>query len=55
MEPITGVVRVNRGLDRESTAQYTLIAIASDRASPPLSSSVSFYFLLIMIQASFSI
>ncbi|XP_066904779.1 protocadherin-like wing polarity protein stan isoform X2 [Halyomorpha halys] len=40
MEPITGVVRVNRGLDRESTAQYTLIAIASDRASPPLSSSV---------------
>ncbi|XP_014243159.1 protocadherin-like wing polarity protein stan isoform X2 [Cimex lectularius] len=40
MEPITGVVRVNRALDRESVASYKLVVIASDRATPPLSSSV---------------
>ncbi|XP_073973404.1 protocadherin-like wing polarity protein stan isoform X2 [Rhodnius prolixus] len=40
MEPITGVVRVNRALDRESVQTYSLIAVASDRATPPLSSSV---------------
>ncbi|KAF6198555.1 hypothetical protein GE061_008303 [Apolygus lucorum] len=40
MEPITGVVRVNRALDRESVATYQLIAVASDRATPPLSSTV---------------
>lgn len=40
MEPITGVVRINRALDRESVATYQLVAVASDRATPPLSSTV---------------
>ncbi|KAL1116918.1 hypothetical protein AAG570_005387, partial [Ranatra chinensis] len=40
MEPITGVMRVNRALDRESVAMYNIIAVATDRATPPLSSTV---------------
>ncbi|GLV44458.1 starry night [Carabus blaptoides fortunei] len=40
IDPTSGVVRTNKGLDRESVAQYELQAIAVDRGSPALSSEV---------------
>lgn len=41
IDPATGVIRTAKALDRESTARYTLTAVAIDRGSPPLSSTVS--------------
>lgn len=41
VDPTSGVIRTNRMLDRESVAKYQLEALAIDRGSPPLSSSVS--------------
>ncbi|XP_033247045.1 protocadherin-like wing polarity protein stan isoform X1 [Drosophila miranda] len=40
IDPTSGTVRTNKGLDRESVAVYHLTAIAVDKGSPPLSSSV---------------
>lgn len=40
IDPTSGVIRTNKGLDRESVATYELEAIAIDRGSPTLSSSV---------------
>ncbi|VEN48444.1 unnamed protein product, partial [Callosobruchus maculatus] len=40
IDPTSGVIRTNKGLDRESTASYELEAYAIDRGSPTLSSSV---------------
>ncbi|XP_018329600.1 protocadherin-like wing polarity protein stan [Agrilus planipennis] len=40
IDPISGVIRTNKGLDRESVAVYELEAYAIDRGSPSLSSSV---------------
>ncbi|XP_052128982.1 protocadherin-like wing polarity protein stan isoform X1 [Frankliniella occidentalis] len=40
MDPTSGVIRTNRMLDRESVAVYQLEALAIDRGSPALSSSV---------------
>lgn len=40
IDSASGVIRTNRGLDRESTAVYHLHAVAVDKGSPPLSSTV---------------
>ncbi|XP_060527638.1 protocadherin-like wing polarity protein stan isoform X2 [Cylas formicarius] len=40
IDPTSGVIRTNKGLDRESVAYYELEAYAIDRGSPTLSSSV---------------
>lgn len=40
IDPTSGVIRTNKGLDRESVAVYELKAIAVDRGSPSLSSEV---------------
>lgn len=40
IDPTSGVIRTNKGLDRESVAFYELEAFAIDRGSPALSSSV---------------
>ncbi|ALC40622.1 stan [Drosophila busckii] len=40
IDPTSGTIRTNKGLDRESVAIYHLTAIAVDKGSPPLSSSV---------------
>ncbi|XP_065082456.1 protocadherin-like wing polarity protein stan isoform X2 [Ochlerotatus camptorhynchus] len=40
VDPTSGVIRTNKGLDRESIAVYHLVAIASDKGTPTLSSSV---------------
>ncbi|XP_067630827.1 protocadherin-like wing polarity protein stan [Eurosta solidaginis] len=40
IDPTSGTIRTNKGLDRESVATYHLIAIAVDKGSPPLSSTV---------------
>ena len=40
IDPTSGVIRTNKGLDRESIANYELEAYAIDRGSPVLSSSV---------------
>ncbi|XP_049823743.1 protocadherin-like wing polarity protein stan isoform X2 [Aethina tumida] len=40
IDPTSGVIRTNKGLDRESVAFYELEAYAIDRGSPTLSSSV---------------
>ncbi|XP_076265474.1 protocadherin-like wing polarity protein stan isoform X1 [Rhynchophorus ferrugineus] len=40
IDPASGVIRTNKGLDRESVAYYELEAYAIDRGSPTLSSSV---------------
>ncbi|XP_055850573.1 protocadherin-like wing polarity protein stan isoform X3 [Episyrphus balteatus] len=40
IDPTSGTIRTNKGLDRESVATYHLMAIAVDKGSPPLSSSV---------------
>lgn len=40
IDPTSGVIRTNKGLDRESVALYELEAIAIDRGSPARSSSV---------------
>ncbi|XP_017787025.1 PREDICTED: protocadherin-like wing polarity protein stan isoform X1 [Nicrophorus vespilloides] len=40
IDPTSGVIRTNKGLDRESVASYTLEAHAIDRGSPPRSSTV---------------
>ncbi|KAK9696737.1 Laminin G domain [Popillia japonica] len=40
IDPTSGVIRTNKGLDRESVASYELEAYAIDRGSPVLSSSV---------------
>lgn len=40
IDSASGVIRTNRGLDRESIAVYHLHAIAVDKGSPPLSSTV---------------
>ena len=41
MDPTSGVVRTSRVLDRETVAQYQLLALAVDRGSPTRSSSVT--------------
>ncbi|XP_050305133.1 protocadherin-like wing polarity protein stan isoform X2 [Anthonomus grandis grandis] len=40
IDPASGVIRTNKGLDRESVSFYELEAYAIDRGSPTLSSSV---------------
>ncbi|CAG9865104.1 unnamed protein product [Phyllotreta striolata] len=40
IDPTSGVIRTNKGLDRESVSQYELEAYAIDKGSPTLSSSV---------------
>lgn len=40
IDSTSGVIRTNKGLDRESVAVYELEAYAIDRGSPTLSSSV---------------
>ncbi|XP_055589136.1 protocadherin-like wing polarity protein stan isoform X4 [Uranotaenia lowii] len=40
VDPTSGVIRTNKGLDRESIAVYHLVAIASDKGTPTLSSTV---------------
>ncbi|XP_021699917.1 protocadherin-like wing polarity protein stan isoform X3 [Aedes aegypti] len=40
VDPTSGVIRTNKGLDRESIAIYHLEAIASDKGTPTLSSTV---------------
>lgn len=40
IDPTSGVIRTNKGLDRESVAHYELEVYAIDRGSPSLSSSV---------------
>ncbi|XP_037956200.1 protocadherin-like wing polarity protein stan isoform X2 [Teleopsis dalmanni] len=40
IDPTSGTIRTNKGLDRESIATYHLTAIAVDKGSPPLSSTV---------------
>nr|XP_022918571.1 protocadherin-like wing polarity protein stan isoform X2 [Onthophagus taurus] len=40
IDPTSGVIRTNKGLDRESVAVYELEAYAIDRGTPVLSSSV---------------
>ncbi|XP_033222286.1 protocadherin-like wing polarity protein stan isoform X3 [Belonocnema kinseyi] len=40
IDPVTGVIRTAKTLDRESVERYSLKAIAVDRGSPSLSSSV---------------
>ncbi|XP_054089368.1 protocadherin-like wing polarity protein stan isoform X2 [Zeugodacus cucurbitae] len=40
IDPTSGTIRTNKGLDRESVATYHLTAIAVDKGSPPLSSTV---------------
>ncbi|XP_068147300.1 protocadherin-like wing polarity protein stan isoform X2 [Drosophila tropicalis] len=40
IDPTSGTIRTNKGLDRESVAIYHLTAIAVDKGSPPLSSTV---------------
>jgi cadherin EGF LAG seven-pass G-type receptor 1 len=40
IDSASGVIRTNRGLDRETIAVYHLQAIAVDKGSPPLSSTV---------------
>ncbi|XP_037887303.1 protocadherin-like wing polarity protein stan isoform X2 [Glossina fuscipes] len=40
IDPTSGTVRTNKGLDRESVPVYHLTAIAVDKGSPPLSSTV---------------
>ncbi|KAL7299168.1 hypothetical protein TKK_0007766 [Trichogramma kaykai] len=41
IDPTTGIIRTHKALDRESTARYNLTALAIDRGSPALSSTVS--------------
>ena len=40
VDPTSGIIRTNKGLDRESIAVYHLIAIAVDKGTPSLSSTV---------------
>ncbi|XP_055704133.1 protocadherin-like wing polarity protein stan [Phlebotomus papatasi] len=40
VDPTSGIIRTNKGLDRESVPVYHLTAIAVDRGTPSLSSSV---------------
>ncbi|XP_053689361.1 protocadherin-like wing polarity protein stan isoform X2 [Sabethes cyaneus] len=40
VDPVSGVIRTNKGLDRESIAVYHLTAFATDKGTPTLSSSV---------------
>ncbi|XP_058065887.1 protocadherin-like wing polarity protein stan [Anopheles bellator] len=40
VDPISGVIRTNKGLDRESIPVYHLSAIASDKGTPTMSSTV---------------
>ncbi|XP_058836851.1 protocadherin-like wing polarity protein stan isoform X3 [Topomyia yanbarensis] len=40
VDPVSGVIRTNKGLDRESISIYHLIAVATDKGTPMLSSSV---------------
>lgn len=40
IDPTSGIVRTNKALDRETVAVYHLSAIASDKGTPPMSSSV---------------
>lgn len=40
IDPSSGTIRTNKGLDRESVATYYLTVIAEDKGSPSLSSSV---------------
>ncbi|XP_030388378.1 protocadherin-like wing polarity protein stan [Scaptodrosophila lebanonensis] len=40
IDPTSGTIRTNKGLDRESVATYHLTAIAVDKGSPPMSSTV---------------
>lgn len=40
IDPTSGIVRTNKGLDRETIAVYHLTAIAIDKGTPPMSSSI---------------
>lgn len=40
IDPTSGVIRTNKGLDRESVASYELKAVAVDRGSPSLTTEV---------------
>ncbi|XP_055533079.1 protocadherin-like wing polarity protein stan isoform X2 [Wyeomyia smithii] len=40
VDPVSGVIRTNKGLDRESIPIYHLTAYATDKGTPTLSSSV---------------
>lgn len=41
MDPVSGVVRTAKSLDRESIAQYEIQALAIDRGTPALTGTVS--------------
>lgn len=41
LHPSTGALSTSQGLDREARAEYTLEVVASDRGSPPLSTTVT--------------
>ncbi|XP_023246804.1 protocadherin-like wing polarity protein stan [Copidosoma floridanum] len=41
IDPATGMIRTSKALDRESTARYILKAVAVDRGSPALSTTVA--------------
>lgn len=43
IDPTSGVIRTNKGLDRESVASYELKAVAVDRGSPSLSTEVRLF------------
>lgn len=40
IDPTSGIIRTNKGLDRETVAVYHLMAIAIDKGTPPMSSTI---------------
>ncbi len=41
VDPVSGVVRTAKPLDRESVPVYRFLAVALDRGTPPMSSTAS--------------